>query len=282
MKLATKLKQTGLATFSAAAVSVFVVSTAFAAAMVVTPGNTQGWTDAQSTAGGQVSFQADSNTPLGTGAIQLTTDATNAAKANYVKPLVEPVALSSVNGMSYWTKQVSGPPHASASYQLAVDLDANGTFDTNLVYEPYIQAMQDPASQQVMPNVWQEWNAQTGLFWSSKTAGSLNAGAGGPPYYTIAQVLAAHPNAKVMAFGVNVGSYNPNHVIRVDGVVFNGDTYNFEAVEPTPVPVVATNKEQCKNGGWKTLVTADGKSFKNQGQCVSYVQPGSKSKLAEE
>jgi hypothetical protein len=35
-----------------------------------------------------------------------------------------------------------------------------------------------------------------------------------------------------------------------------------------PVPVVISEKEQCKDGGWKTSTTP---VFKNQGQCVSYL-----------
>jgi hypothetical protein len=35
-------------------------------------------------------------------------------------------------------------------------------------------------------------------------------------------------------------------------------------------PNEATDKDQCKNGGWKTRTRADGTTFKNQGECVSY------------
>ena len=37
---------------------------------------------------------------------------------------------------------------------------------------------------------------------------------------------------------------------------------------------VATNKDQCKNDGWKTRVRSDGSTFKNQGDCVSYTNNG--------
>lgn len=37
---------------------------------------------------------------------------------------------------------------------------------------------------------------------------------------------------------------------------------------------VPTSKDQCKNGGWMTSVRADGSTFKNQGDCVSYTQNG--------
>jgi hypothetical protein len=43
---------------------------------------------------------------------------------------------------------------------------------------------------------------------------------------------------------------------------------------PTAVPNVPTRKSQCKNGGWRTLQRADGTSFKNQGDCIQYVNTG--------
>jgi signal peptidase len=42
---------------------------------------------------------------------------------------------------------------------------------------------------------------------------------------------------------------------------------------PTPTPAVGpTSADQCKNGGWATFKNPDGSAmFKNQGQCVAYV-----------
>jgi hypothetical protein len=37
---------------------------------------------------------------------------------------------------------------------------------------------------------------------------------------------------------------------------------------------VPTNKNQCKDGGWMTRVRADGSTFKNQGDCIQYVNTG--------
>ena len=36
----------------------------------------------------------------------------------------------------------------------------------------------------------------------------------------------------------------------------------------------ATNKDDCKDGGWMDLVREDGTTFKNQGDCVSYTNTG--------
>jgi len=47
---------------------------------------------------------------------------------------------------------------------------------------------------------------------------------------------------------------------------------NVVVVEAT----TAQAKAACKKGGWKTMVDANGKAFKNQGDCVSYYATGGK------
>jgi Right handed beta helix region len=37
---------------------------------------------------------------------------------------------------------------------------------------------------------------------------------------------------------------------------------------------VPANKDQCKDGGWQTLFRANGTGFKNQGDCIQYVNTG--------
>ena len=37
---------------------------------------------------------------------------------------------------------------------------------------------------------------------------------------------------------------------------------------------VATSKEDCKKGGWADLTSANGSAFKNQGDCIQYVNTG--------
>ncbi len=45
-------------------------------------------------------------------------------------------------------------------------------------------------------------------------------------------------------------------------------TVAIQITASTPVP---TNKDQCKNDGWKNLTDDKGKAFKNQGQCIEFV-----------
>src|SRR5215213_818162 len=74
--------------------------------VVVRPSNTQGWSTADTRPGGAVNYVTDPSAPGGgSGALQLTTDGTNAAKAQYIHAANTP--LASVNDLSYHTKQVS-------------------------------------------------------------------------------------------------------------------------------------------------------------------------------
>ena len=54
----------------------------------------------------------------------------------------------------------------------------------------------------------------------------------------------------------------------VDNVKINSDTITFDEVA-TP-----SDKDQCKKGGWADLAREDGSSFKNQGDCIQYVNTG--------
>ncbi len=93
-------------------------------------------------------------------------------------------------------------------------------------------------------------------------ASTVVAGAGGPPFYTLANLQAAFPDAVVTGFGVNIGSYNPAYDVEADLVQFNETIYDFE-VYSTP-----SSPDDCKKGGWSTFNPPTG-PYKNQGQCVS-------------
>lgn len=236
-------------------------STPASATVVVTPTNTQGWSTADTRVGGAVNFIADATTPSGIGALQLTTDATTAAKAQYLHAASIPIG--SVTDLSYYTKQNSAAfAGGDASYQLPTFLNGTTGF-TTFVYEPYENGT-------VVPGAWQYWDVAQGHFWSSKSVtcsnGSVVAGGGGAPFYTLAQIQTMCPNAVVIGFGVNIGSNNPSYNVETDLVRFNATAYDFEPY------IVATSKSQCKKDGWKTVRDNMGNSFKNQGDCVRFVK----------
>lgn len=254
-------KYSGMALAAFMASGLFAL-TAMAATTVVTPSDTQGWSTADTRTGGAVNYVTDATSPYPSGALQLTTDGTNAAKAQYLK--ATDTMLTSVSELGYHTKQVAGPAHAAASYQLLVDLNgaATGGF-TTLVYEPYQNGT-------VVAGTWQQWDVDAGQFWSSRSFSegtcSVMSGAGGPPFYTLAGLQAACPGATVVGFGVNIGTFNPGYNVYVDGVNFDGDLYDFEVTAPVTQP---TNADQCKKGGYKDFTNP---TYKNQGECVSSIK----------
>jgi hypothetical protein len=228
---------------------------------VVTPANEQGWDEADTRPGGDVNFVSDASSPAPKGALQLTTDATTTAKAQYLHAASTP--LSNVNELSYYTKQVSGPPHAAPAYQVIANLLGSSGF-TTLVFEPY----QNPTQGAIVSNAWQDWDVDAGQFWSTRTVacpnGPVTGTPGGPAAYTLAQIKALCPAAVVIGFGVNIGTNNPSYNVETDLFRFNDTIYDFELFK------VAKDKDECKNGGYRELTDANGNPFKNQGQCVSY------------
>jgi hypothetical protein len=57
-----------------------------------------------------------------------------------------------------------------------------------------------------------------------------------------------------------------------NGAIDVGERLLETIVESDPCAPLPTSKEQCKSGGWRTF----GATFKNQGQCVAFVERGPK------
>lgn len=199
--------------------------------------------------------------PLGTGSLELTTP-TGADKITAFNYDHVGTALSAVNAIGYSTYRSAGSAQQDAALNLEVDVNgaAPGGF-TTLVFEPVYNTDQGA----VTSNVWQNWDAYSGgnaIWWSS------NPIPGAPNRDTFVSwntIVANNPDAVIVGgVGVNQGSGNPGLVTAVDAFTFDTTTYNFELFK------VPTDKDQCKNDGYKGLKDAQGNSFKNQGQCVSY------------
>jgi hypothetical protein len=54
------------------------------------------------------------------------------------------------------------------------------------------------------------------------------------------------------------------------------ESTGYQVIARVTVPSsTPTTKQECKKGGWRTLVDSNGKRFKNQGQCVRFVNANS-------
>ena len=73
-----------------------------------------------------------------------------------------------------------------------------------------------------------------------------------------------------MSIGSYCFIYNPS---EDSGETDLRKTVQFNLIDEPVVVTAPTDKDQCKNGGWESFTNP---SFKNQGQCVSYVQASPK------
>jgi len=201
--------------------------------LVVRPSAQLDWISTTAT-GGTLGFVADVTAPSGAGALHLTTIADNASRTEYTRSVNVP--LSGLFQASYWSKTMSGPPAAGPSYALGVYLDGTPTSFTNFVFEPYWNN-----GGSVPQGIWQKWDVTTSSqLWSSRTVNGggacvTTAGSGGPPFYSLAGIKAACPNAVVVSHSIYMGTYNPSFDTYVDLVNFNGTVYDME---PDPTALV--------------------------------------------
>ena len=216
--------------------------------------------------------------PLGIGSFSMQTP-TNGDKGTLFNFDHVGTSLQTITGMSYSTYKAPGSSFPFPSINIQIDINGGtlnaGEFRT-FVFEPYFQPGFVDAS-----GVWETRNAYNGgagKWWSTQNAANLLAtggarGCGQSSPCTWSALLAAFPGATIVGgFGINAGSGNAGLDGSVDALSIsyggNSVTYDFEPY------AIASSKEECKNGGWTTVKRADGTSFRNQGDCVSYVNAG--------
>ena len=260
-----------LALLAAGAIALVVAGTAFAGTVTVTPANMDGWSAVNDTCGavstGSIDFVLGPGTPpAGYGSVQFAVGSNGDSYPTLRTSNFNGAKLSNLTALDYWTYVSHTGSGSQAAYiDLYVDNNGDGVRDDILTFEPVYQTSQGS----VVLNTWQHWNALSGQWGSDSTGGP-------PPLFTLASYIASHPNATIL------GGSDQSFILAAGcggaawtGFVGNADkltvgingtntTYDFE---PTIGP--PTSKDQCKNGGWKRF---NNPSFKNQGQCIAYVE----------
>jgi hypothetical protein len=243
---------------------------------VVTPTNLHGWSTsaidgADNRGAGAVTFTSGFGAPAGygTSSLKLSTTA-GSDKAQMVHAAPSGMLLSDLTNIGYSTYRQSPVTDANqiAAINLVIDYNgaATGGFAT-LVFEPVYQ----PGGVAAINNdTWQSWDASGGaIWWSTKV---INGTCAFTCYTSLSDIQADNPDAVVQRYIVNQGSGNPSLVSGVDAFTFNDTVYDFELY------AVANSKDQCKQSSWQGLADSNGNSFKNQGDCVSFVATQGKNK----
>lgn len=228
---------------------------------------------------GQGDFvEGPSSPPYGTGSFQLLAENIAVDKVTIVTSNYYGENLSDIQGLSYWTYRVSEEidasilSHVTPSINIVIDNGGpDGDSWSTLVWEP-IYAYGASA---ISDDEWQNWDtfaesetAFAGGWWSTKTLGDVCAF---DCFVSWETIIENNPNATISVAGVNLGRGlgSGSYVANTDGlsILFDGDqtTYDFEL---TVEPKLPEHKDECKDGGWMSFDI----EFRNQGQCVSYVQ----------
>jgi hypothetical protein len=276
-----------------ALVAIGGVVTATSSTVVVTPSNLNGWTMQHDTCGltatGSQSFvEGPGSPPEGTGSHQFNIGPDGDSFEAMRNSSLNGTLLTNITALSYSTYVQQFGSGGQAPYIiLNIDWDNNGITDDQLFFEPVYQngtysgasvpnqCGSNPAC--VVLGQWQEWDALIGGWWVG------NDGFGGPPLVTLQQYAAAHPGARVTnpasglgAFRVTTGCGGAawqNFIGNADAVIIgaNGNTTNYD-FELHNAP---TSAGQCKSGGWQTFnPSRPAGPFKNQGDCIQYVNTG--------
>jgi len=270
-----KTRRIGISAVAGLLSMLVVAGSVFAATTVVSPGNLTGWAFFDENPSGGTSsgtfVNGPATPPLGSGSAQLTVNDTG--RENLGTLAFAGTRLDQVSALSYAAYKQSGDPFVQVSLQFDVDYNLNDTdtsYQGRLVFEPY-QTLGAP-----VPNgAWQTYDARAGEWWASRAPGNAVCPQSAP--CTWSQVLSAFPNAGIS--GVLLlragGPWAGGFVGNADAlsITVNGanTTVDFELV------VFPTSADQCKKDGWKSFTNATGGPlFKNQGDCVSYVQSGGK------
>ncbi|MCU1438810.1 MAG: hypothetical protein JWP66_1897 [Naasia sp.] len=172
--------------------------------------------------------------------------------AEYVENVV---ALEQLPEPSFvWRDKPGDAITGAPGYQVIVDFNEDGVKDGILVWE----------------------NVYGGNWWladaPSITAAAVphTGGGNGSGFYgTWAEWQEIGGDALGFGFSLGSGVYGDGFI---DSISYDGATYTFAE---GPKPVVLANKNECKDGGWKTSTAP---VFKNQGDCVSSFASAKKGK----
>jgi hypothetical protein len=243
------------------------LSASAATTVKVAPADMQGWVFLQETptgSGGMV--EGSSTAPLGTGSASLAVDSTG----GYVLATLNHAGtrLADITALSYSTYRTAGGLALAIALQWDFDndlTDADTTFKGRMVYEPYY-------TNTVLTGVWQTWNPMTdgaaGNWWFTRAPYNTVCSMANPCSWS--EVLSQYPEAGIRAGtgalllkagGGWAGGFDGN----VDALTLNDVAYDFE------LHLRPQTKDDCKNGGWKTFSDP---TFKNQGDCIKWVNTG--------
>ena len=214
--------------------------------------------------------------PLGTGSVEISVSGTQ--RRNLATYQFSGTPLADITTLEFSTYNPSagngGSADRSGYLNFNVDFNGTDTWQHRLAFVPSQNGT-------VVQNEWQQWDAINGgnALWSFSGSVWPGTSTPGTTLKTWDQILTEYPGVRIRVtdpwLGIRVGEpYASGYTENIDAFVFGtaaGTTsFNFDPAVGPPA-----SKDACKNGGWQSF---NSPSFKNQGDCVSYVATGGKNK----
>ena len=167
------------------------------------------------------------------------------------------LTVAGLNNLSADYKFTTGTCGAgSPRFQVNVTTPSNGTKNIFVYFGPA------PSYTLCPPGIW----SNTGNLAAPTNAVDASQ-LGGAFYEPYAAVQTAYGSYPVTGIQIVMDSFWAvgTQTALIDNVVINDSLTTFES---------PSNKDQCKNDGWKSFTRTDGSAFKNQGDCIQYVNTG--------
>ena len=204
---------------------------------------------------------------LGSLALSLGLLALGAAPATAQAPAsLEGETLQSNGGSASFSCSAGGGPGGTGTASFSVSGEAAGPYPGTFTAQGTITGSADGSTIDVAETF--TISSPAGEVSGSKQATGIPASSlgcsGGDIFFANAQQVPYKATIKTAG-----GSYSDSGSSELEFRVVQGFPIfrqHFTASNGV-VPAAPTSKEQCKNGGWRNYP-----QFKNQGQCVSYVQ----------
>lgn len=231
--------------------------------VVVAPTSLHGWersTPDEGYADAKTKFVTDSTAPLGVGALQFDSSASNEYTTWTYEVADKNVNASDIN-LHYSTKRLAGPVHAAPSFIMVIDKDGDFTTADGFyaIYEPAYNGGSNY-------NSWNTWSITSdSKLWYSAAYGPKPAEA--VNYTPFSQLLNYYPNAKIQTIGLNFGTGNNDWSVMADNIKsVDGTIFDFEPATIASCPAT-TNIHIATLSGWDlsqtratghNQITADG------------------------
>jgi hypothetical protein len=194
---------------------------------------------------------------------------------------------STSNSNGVYMFPVGAPTRGAWNYEFSINSDVENGVDPLTAYDYYVSADDDPSQCVRYTTV----NALT--YWHDNSYGNNTTGNGAGTDGTIATspALATTNNIAQNSENITFGDY-PGGPQTLGNATYNYELYAVEKgagpngarLASVGITVIVGNggatcntpatAGQCKNGGWMTTVRSNGSTFKNQGDCMQYVNTG--------